>query len=396
MKKKIFSIGFWLSLISCSFLPTANAQQTPSSLITAINALRASIDSLVATAATYIFQTPFNIGNELVNNYALHSAIKTIAPNVSTLNGQDIQNGLAPNIKNPNENLIQLSNIQAVDTVSQTGLNGLPVPFYSSAVHQNKQNALMQGNQNFNFISLISPPNLQYNSSGLQNFAMNYIRFVSGWGTPVSNLNLNSIGESQLSIKQKIAIQSTANYQAYMVQRRQFLAVQSAALSTLYSLYQSRLPIPTIKAADTPLNSDNPSAAQIAQYNATWRTASPTWYTQMSSASPTNVEREMLFILAELQVELHRLHVDNERLIALTAISQLGSLQTAKQSLAISEKQVQDTINQLIRQNAQQGTNTGQPSPQPEGQTQELKQSQQNIKTIQQQQKQESKANQNR
>jgi hypothetical protein len=378
--RKIFWVSFACGLTL--FSQPALAQQSFADLVGAVNALRASIDSVIATAATYMFQTPSNIGNEVVSNYALNTAVQTIPPNVLSLGNQDIQTGLAPDVKNPNKNLLQLTNVQAVDTVLQsTTLGGVPVPFFSSATSQSQQDALTQGNLNFNFESLVSPPNLVYNTPTLQTHAANYIRFISGFGTPISNINLNS--ETQLSAKQKLDIQNSANYQTYMVQRRQFIAQQSAALSNLYRIYQSRLPIQTIKSADTPLAVDNPSSAQIANYNATWRTASPTWYTQMGTASQSNVEKELLFVLAELQVELHKLHLDNERMIALTSVSQLASLQTAKQSLAISEKQVQDTINQQLRQNVSQGTN--QPGKSNQGQVNQLKQSQQQVQAVQQQ-----------
>lgn len=390
--KKLIPILIGLELM-CQ---TAQAQTTYIGVISAINTLRASIDSLVATAATYIFQTPFNIGAEVLTNYTRNSAVQTIAPNITTLNNKDIQSGLSPDVANPNKNLSQLTSIQASDTVLPSAtLGGLPVPFYSSAVQQNMKSALEQGDNNFNFQSLMAPSNLAYSTKDLQNYALNYIHFLSGYATPVSNINLNSYSESQLSTKQKLAIQNSANYQAYMVQRRGFLSQQSASLTSLYTIYQKRLPITTIKASDTPLGTDSPSLAQIEQYNATWRTASPTWYTQMATASQTNVEREILFILAELQVQLHQLHVDNEKMLALTSVGQAGALQTGKQTLAITERQVQDTINQQLRQNAQRGTTattttpTTQQSTGAQGQKGELKQAVEQEKAVQQQNKEQ-------
>ncbi|MBA2654534.1 MAG: hypothetical protein H0U71_05660 [Gammaproteobacteria bacterium] len=347
---------FVIAVFSLSY-QSANAQ-SPGDIIKALNAIRASLDGMVNTAATYIFQTPSNIGNEVVTNNTLHkTAIPTVVTNVKALNDQDILAGLDPQTQNLGLNLTKLAAIQASDTVVPSiTLGGIPVPFYSSSVQSNMQKALIQGNENFNFTSLIGP--LSYSDQNSQNIALNFIHFMSGYATPVSTFNLNSFPESQLSSKQKLDIQNSANYQSFQVQRRQVLAQQSVILNNLYWMYQRRLPISTIQAGDTGLGVANPSVAQIENYNATWRASSPTWYTQMSTASETNVQREMLFVLAELQAQVHRLHQDNERMIALMTINQLSNIQASKQLLAISEKQVQDNINQLMKTNADQGTST--------------------------------------
>jgi hypothetical protein len=326
-------------------------------LIKAINAIRASLDAIVNTVATYLFQTPSNVGNELVTNHTLHNIARgTVAPNIAQHNRRDILEGLTPQPQNPNENLVKLAVIQASDTVLPSA--GVPTPLFSQP-QSNAQANLAKGNENFNFQSLYSP--LVYNTPDLENYALNYIRFISGFGTLISSFNLNSFPETQLSIKQKLTIQESGNYQNYMVQRRQLLALQSGLLSNLYWIYARRLPINSIKAGDTALGVDHPSVAQIEDYNATWRTKSSTWYTQMATASPSNVERETLYVLAEIRSALHQLHEDNERLIALAVLNQLNTLQVAKQSLALTEKQVLDTINQLIKSTAEQSLQNNTP-----------------------------------
>jgi hypothetical protein len=397
--KRILALTIWCSVW---FYQPASAQSD--GVIAALTGILYSINALVWTAANYIFQTPPNVGTEVVTNYAQNTALQSISPNVQMLNEQDITSGLAPNTSTPNVKLIQLASIQASDTVVPgLTLAGVPIPFFSQATEQNKQNALAQGNKNLNFQSLITPT--AYTTPDQQNMALNFIHFISGYATPISNLNLSSYPESQLSMKQKIDIQNSPAYQAYAVQRRQLIAQQSAILTNLYWIYSKRIPIQSLNPSDVaagtmpPPNTTtnitpnaptqtHPSARQIEEFTATWRTLnqtlSPKWYTQMSVASATNVEREKLFILAEIEALLYRMHQDNERIIALMAINQVASLQTAKTTLALAEKQVQDMINGKIKGSAQKGTTaeTNQPpqtqlSPQQQAEASKLKAAQQ-------------------
>lgn len=364
-----FRKGLVLSVASYFFFSVSTAQAQafdPSALVSAINAIRASLDGIVNTAATYIFQTPPNVGNELVTNNTQSTAIQTVMPNVVALNDQDILSGLVPNVQNPNASLTQLASIQASDTILQsTVMSGVPLPFYSSAAQSNMQNALAQGNENLNFASLAQP--LSYTTQDMQNLALNYLRFVSGYAVPISNFSLNSYSESQLSTKQKLTFQNSPAYQSYQVQRRSLIAQQSAILSNLYYIYAKRLPIQTIHASDTALGVETPSAAQIQDYVSTWRTSTPTWYTQMATASPSNVARETLYVLAEMQSELHRMHLENERIIALLATSQIQTVQQNKIGLGLIEKNIKDQLNQIIQQNAKAGT-TQQQSQTPQSQ----------------------------
>jgi hypothetical protein len=388
--KKSYSFTKCLGMIGVCWLgltmQSAQAQSfDPTSLITAINAIRASLDGIVNTTATYIFQTPPNIGNELVTNNTQSTAIQTVLPGVNTLSNQDIVNALVPDVTNPNAALTQLASVQASDTILQsTVASGVPMPFYSSAAQNSMQNALAQGNENLNFTSLITP--LAYNTPALQNLALNYLRFVSGYANPVSNFSLNSYPESQLSTKQKLTFQNTPTYQQFMVQRRNVVAQQSILLSNLYYIYSRRLPIPTIHASDTALGVATPSAAQIEDYVATWRTASPTWYTQMATVAPSNVARESLYVLAEMQTELHRMHQDNERIIALLATSQMPNLANNKTALLLVEKSIKDQLDQMIKQNSKAGTTQTQAqtpqsqNAQQQGEAQKLLQRQNQVK----------------
>jgi hypothetical protein len=348
--KFIAQAGIWLTI---GITTVAQAQE--GDLVTAINRLRASIDALVKTAATYIFQTPPNIGNTLVTGVAASSTVASTASSIKTLNDSDIMMGIVPNAENSTANLTQLATVQASDTIlPQSGLGNIPLPFFASSAQSNLQAALAQGNANFDFQSVITP--LTY-TKDQQNFALNFIKFVSGYAFPISGLSLKT-EYPDLDTKDKIGIQRDADYQTFQVQRRQIVSAQSTILSNLYYLYSRRLPITSIKAGDTALNVENPSAHEIENYIATWRTSSPNWYAQMSTAAPTNVARETLFILAEVQTELHRIHLENERIIALLAINQLVNLPNNKALLLQSENNIRNKINAKIHEKLERKEST--------------------------------------
>lgn len=386
--------------LACLLLPSASFSQSGvdfTAVVNALTAIRSSIDAAIYTAANYIFQTPPNLANAVTANAAATTAGQNISSVVKGFNDSDLQQGLTPDAKTLNAKMTEMTSLQASDSVVPSVLvGGLPVPFYSQSVQSSMTSSLTQGNENFNYQALITP--LAYSTtsatnSGTMGFtqdnAMNFIKTISGYAIPLSTINLNTYSESQLSAKQKQDIQNSANYQQYTVQRRQLLAEQTAALTILYDIYARRQPNTNIKMTDTPIPPDpnnpnaNPSAAQIEDYIATARTNSansPTWYAQMATASPTNVNREILFVLAEIQAELHAIHLINEQQLAMNAINLLGAVQTGKTTLALQASKVQSDINDKMKGNAQAGT-TQQTPPSATGQT---PQTQQNVQQLQQ------------
>lgn len=376
VQKKYLILGFLLS--SLFFASSANAQF--GALIVAVNKVRAAVEAIAQTTIYYIFQTPPNVGDVLVTNIARSNTATNTSAQVKMLNDEDIMTGIAPDTKNPNKMLTRLASIQASDTLLGSSGGGI-IPFFSGPAQSNMQKALLLGNENLNFQSLVSP---LFYTDDQQNNALNFLYFISGSATPISTFSLRDIPDSQLKPKQKLDIQSSATYQNYQVQRRQLVAHQSAALTNLYYIYARRLPIKSIKAGDTALGKDSPSAFQIEDHVATWRTSTPSWYAQMATETPTNIARETLFVLAEIQTELHRMHQENERMLALMAINQLQNVRTGKQTLMLSEKQVQDQISQMTKANTGIDSTNAQQGSAAQRQAGTLQQQQQNIRQQQQ------------
>nr|MDQ2993849.1 hypothetical protein [Pseudomonadota bacterium] len=138
-------------------------------------------------------------------------------------------------------------------------------------------------------------------------------------------------------------------WQEFSLARRSLLSSQSAGLSTLYYLAAQRTP-------KDPSDPNSPSPESIASAIANWRTApapqgtppDQTWYMQMQTALPAAVARETLFVLAEMQRELHQMRLENQRMMALQAVQGLGMLTAGKTILGMKQSAVQSAVSVML------------------------------------------------
>lgn len=89
------------------------------------------------------------------------------------------------------------------------------------------------------------------------------------------------------------------------------------------------------------------SPLQVENYIANQRINSPDWFKQMKTASPAVVAREQVLILAEIESQLERNHLDNERLLATLS---LMALQGTKNSEMELQTNTAADLNKLIDQ----------------------------------------------
>ena len=54
----------------------------------------------------------------------------------------------------------------------------------------------------------------------------------------------------------------------------------------------------------------------------------PNWYSEMETAKPLSVNREMLYVLAEMRLEMYRQRLIEERLLATVSIMQMQMART--------------------------------------------------------------------
>ncbi len=220
----------------------------------------------------------------------------------------------------------------------------------------------------FNFDSLIVPK--AYNQDE-HTAASRFIEYLTKRYQPLGNkidfnllratLNQYKNKPEQLGEMLNSFVTSKA-YKQYQLSVRSLLASRSVALSNMNQLMVERTPIKTTQpnAGLASLSEtigvkpsviykkdpNNPSEKtkyyvyasplQISNYIANHRANSKQWYQDMAKASPATVQRETLYVLAEMESQMQRQHIDSERLLATLTAMQLEA--SAGNALALQTK----------------------------------------------------------
>ncbi|OGO97410.1 MAG: hypothetical protein A3F41_05150 [Coxiella sp. RIFCSPHIGHO2_12_FULL_44_14] len=208
----------------------------------------------------------------------------------------------------------------------------------------------------FNFDSLFAPS--AYNAAQqsaaqayLQYATKQYQSYTDGISFDKLKSTLNNLGPKDKAQALQTFI-NNPDYQKYQLMIRSLLASKSAALSNLNALLAERTPVKGL-ATQTGLPNDpslpvgDASPLQVENYVANERLSNSQWYQQMKTASPATVGREQVLILAEIESELQRNHLDQERLIAILSLSALQSNQFAEMALQQQEQKVNNAIDAL-------------------------------------------------
>lgn len=204
------------------------------------------------------------------------------------------------------------------------------------------------GNAMFNFESLMGystyagqvlPCNPNAQPSDVSLYANHYIQWAANLAMPPATFSLNqAVSQNVLTSSQAAALQASPEWASYDLSLRHVVSVQSAGLSNLYYLYSQRAP------ADK--NGNSPES--LANYTANWRVQDPNWYTTMQSALPTVIARETLFVLAEMQRDLHEMRKENQRMLAVQSVIALQSIETYKVFLNMKLAAVKDKMNNML------------------------------------------------
>lgn len=118
-------------------------------------------------------------------------------------------------------------------------------------------------------------------------------------------------------------------------------AIRSLILENLYDSFNARKSIAGLgeKSGMSAKEGASASLTAVEQYAASRRIGDEKWYATMNDAPPIVVEREMLFLLAEMRWQLYQMHRDNEKILrTLTALT-VTSLHTT--SLMADKNEVQ-------------------------------------------------------
>lgn len=190
--------------------------------------------------------------------------------------------------------------------------------------------------------------NLLFNSAGYSGDDAkklnDVISFLSGLAQPfdVSNI-LSSDPEERRKQLQDTTVQK------YLLMVRSYIASQSLVLSNFTFLAKEREVVSNLgkKAGMTTLPTDgkesaidNASPLQVDEFLVKRRTGNPSWYTAVNNASSPALQRETLYVLAELNAQIFQLRMLNERMLASLSLIQMQSAQMNKSFMTYQQQSV--------------------------------------------------------
>lgn len=179
-----------------------------------------------------------------------------------------------------------------------------------------------------------------------QQAAENFITMVSGQAYPMKVVDISKLANVNIAY-------DNSDIASYLVQLRTYAAQQAMGLSNLYRLYAERLPnsnntqqeiqqllppqpsgspIPNYVPPTLP---NNPSDLQVRHFLATRRVDDANWVQTMGAASPAEVDRQTLFLLAEMRAEMFTQEMELEKLNATMSVLVLQN--TMAQSILLQQ-----------------------------------------------------------
>lgn len=183
------------------------------------------------------------------------------------------------------------------------------------------------------------------------------------WDKLAPNKVVDAKDAASVRAKDIYTLKAQPVYQKFQLTKRSILAQQSAVQQMLNYLYYERKPsVQLAQQAHLPpeytttnYSSDGKSKVvtvsplQYENYVANHRVNSSKWYQAMSTASPATVQREILYVLADILSKMQQQHMDNERMLFMQA---LQTNETTNAMRSTASQQVND-INNFIKNNKQ-------------------------------------------
>ena len=249
----------------------------------------------------------------------------------------------------------KLAQEPSFDSLGELTLTNSPTAnFFNNNTSEKRYSLLTNSLNNYNFNSLIYPSSYSANE---QASAEKFITYITKKYNSSGSLDLTPLRGDKDKLKK---LQNRPEYQSYLVNNRSMMAALSVPLSNLYYIYLERLNLTDqnnnknlvakhfrqMKGVDIKALSANNihSLLELQNYIADHRANDPKWRKKILSSSPAAVQRETLFVLAEVESQLQRLHSDNERLLAVLSAAQL---QMASIGNLNSTHEVQNYITKL-------------------------------------------------
>ncbi len=199
----------------------------------------------------------------------------------------------------------------------------LSVPGTDTAIPCQGQNCPVVDNSAFDVDTLLGSDG--YDSTQ-QTAVNNLMSFLSGMAQPLPTLALSSDTTTR---NQQL---SRPNVQQFLLAKRAIVAAQSLAISNLNYLAQERSITKGLgtQAGMTTLPTDgtekpvaDASLLQLEKFMINRRVGNTAWYQAMNNASPAVLQRETLYVLAEMQQQMLQMQMTNERLLATMSMIQM-------------------------------------------------------------------------
>jgi hypothetical protein len=278
----------------------------------------------------------------LVNYFKFSYSGSTLVPPAATYNLNPIiiktlnqqQESAENEAKNDTQAIINMSLKQEIDLGALMAQSGGPgdlggdffnitpnVPTQQGGLWGNVLNTLPSRDNSLNVDEILAKDSIDLNAtSGLP--AKNFVRIVSGALIPLP-ITQNDLSEP-----------------AFVTNIWSIHAKESIILSNFYQMMRNRQVVPNL-GQDLGLATEvgkDASPMQIEEYLVKRRVGNPDWYTKMEQASPSAVQRETLYVLAEIQRQLHLNAKQDERIIA--TLSALLAQQLEQAKLLIKGEQI--------------------------------------------------------
>lgn len=342
------------SMIHATPISGTNGGGGEDPIVQAIEALGAQINALAVAGANSLSDAVYQFDQDLPGIVQTNSANSTLGPqtvaSTTTQTLADIKSSLQvfpqqvipPKTTPVNQVQAMTYGIPSSDTLYSPNDPQI-------AVFNSNPQAMPDNDDYFTVDSLLGPDAYTQDQ---QNAAQYYVNFITQSYNPLgSTLNLAPL--ASLSYASFLNFQrNNLVYQNYQAGVRSYTAMNSLALSNYNLLMTERTVqsgLGTTVGLTVPSSSGlqpvaDASPLQVQEFMATRRINNVQWYKDMAAASPATVQRESLYVLAEIEAQLWQQHLDSERMIATLSAMELGSSMTLRNQLQIQESSVNSAV----------------------------------------------------
>lgn len=321
----------------------------------------------------WLVNPPYDQATIANGNNLLQSLMPDIATTQSNMLGQGILNTLTTvdptqimidSINNFNSPLTPtLASPVTALSVAQAATSSIVCGITPSAdICKTAQMPLAEQTASYNLDTLLGPTvyqsiNIGGNSTLDQNqSAQAFIQLLSGLNSPMPVVNFSNVASKDLP-----DLLNRTDVINYLTALRSYAAQEGVGLSNLYHYYAERVSVTGLGAAANlppPTGSMippiNASPLQVEDYYANRRLNDSNWYSQMQNASPAAIQREQLYLLAEIRSELFKNRMEMERMTATLSAMELQQAQGARTLLQQSAGAVKDPLKPPLSPNTQQ------------------------------------------